>query len=236
MRVLVTRPEHSAWHTAARLEALGHEPIMLPLTQAAHDPQAAQAALARPHRALAMTSAEAVRAISPLGSALSPYLSEPVFAVGRATAEAAEAQGFSNLHTGSGTGTGLAELVAGLPSQSNDPLLYLAGSPRSPFFEQSLGARNIPLTVAEVYRMLPIAYDEDALETTFVQARPDAVLLFSRENARLFFRLAALFRPALDELLVLGISESILEAVPPSFCRKIKIAERPDEEGLFALL
>jgi uroporphyrinogen-III synthase len=236
MRVLVTRPQSSARRTAVRLQALGHEPIMLPLTHAAHDPQAAQAALARPHRALAMTSAEAVRAISALGPALAPYLSKPLFAVGKATAEAAEVEGFSNLHPGSGTGAGLAELVAGFPSGSNDPLLYLAGSPRSSSFEESLGARNVPLTVAEVYRMLPIAYDEDALTIAFVRARPDAVMLYSRENARLFFRLAASFRSALQELLVLGISESILEAVPPHFRRKIKIAERPDEDGLFALL
>ncbi|TDK34483.1 uroporphyrinogen-III synthase [Rhizobium deserti] len=232
MRVLVTRPEHSARHTAARLEALGHAPIMLPLTKAAHDPQAAEAALAGPHRALAITSAEAVRAIS----GLTPFLSEPMFAVGRATAEAAENQGFSNVHTGSGTGSGLAELIAGFPSQSTDPLLYLAGSPRSSSFEESLGARNIPLTVAEVYRMLPIAYDQSALETAFVQARPNAVLLYSGQNAHLFFELAAPFRRALDELLVLGISESVLEAVPPNFRLKIKIAKRPDEEGLFALL
>ena len=236
MRVLVTRPEHSARRSAARREALGHEPIMLPLARAVHDPKAAQAALARPHHALAVTSAEAIRAISSLGPALFPFLTKPMFVVGRATGKAAQAQGFGNIHTGSGTGAGLAQLVAGFPSPSVDPLLYLAGNPRSSCFEESLGAMNIPLAVAEVYRMLPIAYEEDALATAFVGAAPDAVLLYSRENARLFFHLAAPFSLALAELLVLAISENILDAVPANFRRKIRIAAHPDEEELFALL
>ncbi len=41
MRVLVTRPQHSGERTAERLRKLGHEPILLPLSQPVHDGDAA---------------------------------------------------------------------------------------------------------------------------------------------------------------------------------------------------
>ena len=236
MRVIVTRPEDSGWRTAERLEALGHTPILLPLTTPVHDPQAADNALATPHAALAITSAEAVQVLFQLGPRLSPFLNEPVFVVGTASAKAAQACGFRNVHCGPGTGIGLAELVAGFNVNSSDPILYLAGSPRSPAFEESLAVRIVPLTVAEIYRMLPLAYEARALERTFVQEQPDAVLIYSRENARLFYQLAASYGHVLKHLLVLGISESIAEPVPLDFRNKMRIAERPDEDSLFALL
>ncbi|MCJ9754909.1 uroporphyrinogen-III synthase, partial [Neorhizobium sp. BETTINA12A] len=34
MRVVVTRPESSARRTAERLQNLGHQPVLLPLTKA----------------------------------------------------------------------------------------------------------------------------------------------------------------------------------------------------------
>ncbi len=79
--------------------ALGHVPILLPLSRARHDPQAALRALegtsarraagqadALPPSIIAVTSAEALRALESLGEALSPHLSRPLFAVGQATA------------------------------------------------------------------------------------------------------------------------------------------------------
>ena len=49
MRVLVTRPQPSAAATAARLEAIGHEAILLPLMEPVHPPEVALEALALPH-------------------------------------------------------------------------------------------------------------------------------------------------------------------------------------------
>ena len=64
MRVLVLRPEPAAGRTAARLAARGHEAVLLPLSQAEHDTDAASAGLAGPHSAIAITSAEAARVLA----------------------------------------------------------------------------------------------------------------------------------------------------------------------------
>lgn len=114
MRVLVTRPRPAAERTAARLSAMGHEAVILPLMQAQHLAGAARAALSEPHQAIAVSSGEAVRVLGALGPALEPHLATPLFAVGEATARAAGDLGFTDVRIGPGTGEGLAETVAAL--------------------------------------------------------------------------------------------------------------------------
>src|SRR5689334_7584909 len=78
MRVLVTRPAHSATRTAQRLREMGHEPVLLPLRQPLHDSAGAATALAATNGPIAMTSAEAVRVVSALGETLRPHLGRPL--------------------------------------------------------------------------------------------------------------------------------------------------------------
>ena len=100
MRVLITRPESRAGKTVAKLEELGHEVARLPLSTPIHDRAAAETAVATPHASIAVTSAEAVRGLAELGFALAPHLGTKVFAVGKATAFAARAAGFTTLSLG----------------------------------------------------------------------------------------------------------------------------------------
>lgn len=236
MRVVVTRPENSARRTAGRLQSLGHEPVLLPLTKAVHHPDVADRALKQPHAALAITSAEAAQVLALLGEKLTPHLGETVYAVGDVTAKAAAESGFRHIRTGPGTGTELAELVASDAPQFAAPLLYLAGKPRSPKFEEGLRARNLPSTTAEIYEMTPVAHDDGAIRDAIIDPPADAVLLYSRESARLFSALVAPHVPALAAMRILCLSANVAEAVPQDFHRNIKIAGHPDEDGLFALL
>jgi uroporphyrinogen-III synthase len=234
MRVVVTRPEPSAGRTADRLMNLGHQPILLPLTRALHRPEIAETALKKPHAALALTSAEAARVLSSV-DCLSPYLDEVLYAVGEATARAAEEAGFRKILKGPGTGSELARLVLADAPIFDAPLLYLAGRPRSASFEEGLRAAKMPLAVAEIYEMIPIAYDENTMNR-ILEHPVDAVLLYSRENARLFFELMAPFADALSNAQIICLSDNVAAAVPPEFHRKIKIAAHADENGLLALL
>ncbi|WP_313292211.1 uroporphyrinogen-III synthase, partial [Rhizobium rhizoryzae] len=111
----MTRPRQSAERTAERLRNLGHQPLILPLTRPRHLPEDAEKALGRPHSALVVTSAEAVRAISKLD--LSAYLDVPVFAVGSATADEVRHAGFCTVRVADGTGEGLARLLIDLDRQ-----------------------------------------------------------------------------------------------------------------------
>ncbi|CAN7199619.1 uroporphyrinogen-III synthase [Pararhizobium sp. LjRoot235] len=236
MRVLVTRPQPSATATAARLEALGHEAIVLPMMEAIHRPQAALDILALPHAAITVTSAEAIRALSAIKNQLAPHLQTPVFCVGTATAEATKALGFQSVIAGPGTGLGLAQQIADTAKSLDDGLVYLAGLPRSPGFETALRQAGIRCRVADVYRMSPIAHAPETIENLLSSRKPEAVLFYSHETARHFFALNAMAaKTAFHDMRLLCLSEHVADAVPRGIGH-IATAAQPNEKSLFALL
>lgn len=233
--VLVTRPEPSASKTAERLRAAGHDPHILPLARAEHDPAAALSALRSAPSAVVVTSAEAVRVLEALGPELAPYRGITVFAVGAATARAAAALGFVNVLTGGGTGEALAALV---DEKARGRIVYLAGSPRSDTFEQALSRKRAGLFVCGCYRMRDVRYGNEELVSLLAHAAPAAILLYSAQSARRFFALPAIeAAPSLlSGIRLLCISETAAAAVPEAFRKTVGIAETPDEAGLFRLL
>jgi uroporphyrinogen-III synthase len=236
MRVLVTRPQPSAAATAARLEAMGHEAIVLPMMEAIHQPHAAQDGLALPHGAIAVTSAEAIRALAAIRNQLAPHLKTPVFCVGAATAQAAKLLGFRSLVTGPGTGVALAALVADRSKSLAHGLVYLAGSPRSPAFEAALQDAGVAYRVAEVYRMSPISYSAPNMDALLAPHAPDVALFYSHETARHFFAsIPPETSDALRGVRLLCLSEHVAAAIPAGF-ERIAVAAEPSEANLFALL
>lgn len=232
MRVVVTRPQDRAEATAASLRGMGHEPQPLPLSRARHLPDQARELLAEKHAAIAVTSAEALRAVA--GFDLSAHLTRPLFAVGRKTAAAAQEAGFKTIEIADGDGASLAALIA-----RNAPagVVYLTGKPRSPTFEMALQAANIPHTVIECYEMIPLAPSNEDVLAMF-DPPPAAILFHSRETARLFFALPAIAKnlAVLSPGLIACLSARVAEEVPPALRDRVKIAERPDESALLALL
>lgn len=239
MRVIVTRPEHSGERTAQRLAEMGHEPIGVPLSRPIHTPQVAKEVLSVHAGPIAITSAEAVRAIAELGPFLAPHLAKPVYAVGKATAEKARKAGFTTIHVSEGSGADLADLVAGrFDSVSSDAVLYLAGMPRAAGFETRLRELDIPFHVIECYHMAEIEHESGFLPRLFGERRPQAVLLYSRRTAEQFFRLADV--PAgpdlLKDLRILCLSAAIAELVPSDYRQNVAVAPVPEEDSLLALL
>lgn len=239
MRVVVTRPQHSGERTARRLAEMGHDALLLPLSAPVHDAEAAGHALSETQGAIAVTSAEAIRALAALGEALDPHLHRPLFAVGKATAKEAGTLGFTRVLTSDGSGIELAELIAHDPAGiAPPPLLYLAGAPRAAGFETRLAELNIPLRIAECYHMRDAEPDDATLQALFVDARAGAVLIYSRQTALRFFGLPFLRRQPeiLAKTWFLCLSEAIAQAVPAAFAARTKIAAMPDEDSLLALL
>ncbi len=219
---------------------MGHEAIILPMMEAIHSPEAAMDIFAFHHDAIAVTSAEAIRALMTIRDQLTPHLQTPVFCVGAATAEAARQLGFQSVIAGPGTGTGLAQLIVDTrPSPHNGVnLAYLAGLPRSAGFETALQEAGLACSVAEVYRMSPIPYAPGDVESLLESRRPDAVLFYSHETARAFFDLVA---PAaqiltLRDIRLLCLSDHVAAAVLPQGFATVAVATKPSEASLFALL
>lgn len=241
MHVLVLRPEPAASRTAGRLGALGHTAVLLPLSKAEHDPDAIKAALAEAHTAIAITSAEMTRALEKLGGDLDRHLATPLFAVGKASADAARRIGFRYVSSANGDGRDLANLIANHRRSAHfpeGPLLYLAGNPRASSFEKRLQDAGVPFRTAEGYRMAPIDPGPRAIERALLRPVPDAALFYSRESARAFFRLAPLVEAPsrFVSMRMLCISPNVAAAVPAAFAGQTAIAASPDEKNLLTLL
>ncbi|AYG67663.1 MULTISPECIES: uroporphyrinogen-III synthase [unclassified Rhizobium] len=239
MRVVVTRPQHSGERTMRRLARMGHEAFLLPLAEPVHYIEEAGPALLSTQGAIAVTSAEAIRALASLGSDLAPHLGRTLFAVGKATAKEAADLGFGNIAMSEGGGAELAALISGHPaSLGGNPLLYLAGSPRAPGFEAGLMELQVPFFIVECYRMRDIAPDNAVLRRLFTDARADAVLLYSYQTAQRFFSLPFIQEnpEAFTETRFLCLSEAIAEAIPARMHSRTDIADMPNEDRLLALL
>lgn len=240
MRVLVTRPPEAGKKTAATLRTRGHEPVLLPLSTPIRHPEAALSALTLPHAAIAVTSAEAIRTLSALADRLTPFLADPVFAVGPSSANAARGLGFTNVIAAGGDGATLASCVSAHlgEARQDGALLYLAGSPRSPVFEARLAVYGVHVTVAECYEMTPVQNASTALRHIFEARRIDAVLLYSAETAKRFF--AAVEASGIHEMprdiRFCCMSNNVLAAVPAEFRQRASVAASPDETALLALL
>lgn len=232
MRVVVTRPLNRAEATATQLRGMGHEPLLLPLSEARHLTDMAEQAFTRPYPAIALTSAEALRALA--GFDLSLHLETPLFAVGRKTAAAAQDAGFKNIRIADGDGASLAELIV---RHAPSHVVYLTGRPRSPTFETALEAAEIPHSIVECYEMMPLQPSSAEIDA-LLASPPGAILFHSRETARLFFALPAIADnlAALRSSTIACLGGRIADAIPARLQDRVKIAERPDEASLLALL
>ncbi len=240
MRVLVTRPPHPGERTARRLAEMGHEPIMLPLSAPAHDPDAAFAALANSDGPISVTSAEAIRVLTERPDDLAPYLSRPLFAVGDATAEEARTAGFTDVTASSGDGADLADRIAQLDlvRLGATNILYLAGSPRAETFEARAAELHLTVTTVECYRMRRLDIPDQLLRELFSAHEPDAILFYSRRTAEDFFALKEI-SANLDALIgvrLFCLSQAIADAIPVTLQGQSATPDSPDEAALLSLL
>lgn len=231
MRVIVTRPLESGRRTAEKLISFGHEPVLLPLTQPTHHSQAVAEALASEVHAIAFTSAEAIRAVPE--PCHEKHRKTPVYTVGEASAEAARQAGFEHVTAGPGTGELLAQQLA---NKGITDLLYLAGVPRSPAFEDGLRRYKLPFVTVEAYAMTETQWSP--AEIASLSPRPEAVLFFSREAVRLFLERQAIrvnLAP-LAGLKAFCLSQQVAQAIPAEAGLHVTFAKNPTEEELLLLL
>ncbi|HEX2146120.1 MAG TPA: uroporphyrinogen-III synthase, partial [Pseudorhizobium sp.] len=225
MRVLVTRPQQASHSTAEKLRALGHQPVLLPVTRPEHHPDDVLEGLRHPHAAIAITSAEAVRVLRSLDVRLQPYLNDPVFAVGGATASAARAAGFKAVEAAEGTAASMITMFGDRLRRitADSPLLYVAGHPRGPTFEDGLARLGIPFTTIEGYWMKPLAVDEATISAALNEPPVDGVLLYSRATAAHFFDLTSTSRnmEVLHRTRILCLSPNVAEAVPAALKARV---------------
>lgn len=212
MDILVTRPSPGGEATAARLQALGHQVTLTPLmvTEAVdwNPPDVRPAAIM-------LTSGFAAR-LADAGA----FHDLPVFAVGSATARAAQAAGFGDVRDGGGTAQVLLDRVA---AAGFGDVLHLAGADRVTVTVPA----GLCVTTVTVYRarLLPL----------MVAPGADWVLLYSPRTAGHFA--AEIDRIGHDRsaIAIAGISAATLAAAGPGW-REARTAAAPDEDALLAAI
>jgi uroporphyrinogen-III synthase len=234
MRVLLTRPASDAQRTAATLRARGHEAILAPLLDVALIRDAELGA--GPWSAIMVTSTNAVRAIADHRQR-DALKRTSVFTVGDRTAQAMRDTGFVDVTSAGGNVGDLARLAAAR-LQPPARLLYLAGEERSGDLAGILRAQNFLVHTALVYRAV-VAETLPKLAGDALAAGLDAVLHFSRRSAEAYVgaaRGAGLLNEALGTPAQLCLSGRVAEPLRQAGATNIRIAARPDEAALIALL
>lgn len=231
-RVLVTRPDPGATRTARRLEALGFEPVLLPLSDTRPLPVARDSVPAKA-TAIAVTSANALRhAPSGLIERLNGL---PCHAVGARTAESARKAGFFAVTEGPGDAAGLADMIA--TELGEVTLAYLCGRVRMPDFENRLLANGIKAVPVETYDTVALSPDPSTVRHQLAGQPIDVVLVYSARAASALGSLMAM-NPDADVLLrnarCLCLSGRIAAAFGGGL--SMEVAADPNEDALLALL
>ena len=223
MRVWVTRAQPGARTTAEALRALGHQALVAPLIETSalpFDPPEAGA-----YAALAFTSAAGVRAFA---LQVAPPAGTPVWAVGRGTAAAVAAVGWTLAGEADGDARALVDLLARAPSAGP----VLAPCAREPAFDlpAALAGFGIAARALSVYATAPVRPPPPAAVQALSAGDLDAVLLHSPSGARALD--AAVPRPP-DRVRVLALSPACLPKAPGW---RTEVAPAPRERDLLALL
>jgi uroporphyrinogen-III synthase len=183
------------------------------------------------HDCIAITSQNAMRHA---GAALAPFSHLPVFAVGARTAQSAQARGF-NLAGEAETAAALAPLIAASGAKR---VLYPCGVVRRPDLEKALERAAIACAAVPVYDAIVIAGAADTLGTLLAEA-PDAGILLHAPSAAtaLALTLAHLAESnRLGSVTFFCLSDAVCDALPVALRGQARVALRPDEDSLLALL
>lgn len=232
VRMLVTRPEPDASETAARLAALDIEASVCPLLRFAPLPTGLPDA--KGFAALALTSANALRALEERG-ALASFLGLKVYAVGDRTAERARAAGFREVESAGGDFGDLAELLA--HASPAGPVFYPCGREQSGDLAKSLAPYGVMVITAQVYAMDRVPDLPADILIGLDKGGIDAALFYSRRTAEAFVALAAprLGAGVQRRLGMLCISEAVAEPLIDAHFVRISLADHPSEEGMMGL-
>ena len=223
--VLVTRPEPGASATAQRLAQAGFRPVLAPLLRV----RACRVALPGVHRVQAVVAASGNAVALPAA-----YHALPLLAVGDATAARARAAGFSQVHSADGDAADLAALAARLLPPG--PLLLATARGEGTRLTAMLRHagfrvhRRAVYASAAVRRFPPVAAQA-------VAEGLHAALFFSTATARSFARLLPpALRPQLRHTSALAIGPAAAAALQDLPWRELRVALRPNQDGVLALL
>lgn len=233
-RVLITRAAPEAQATAARVAALGHEPILAPMLQilfVGYPDLPLTGA-----QALLFTSVHGVRAFA----AASAERRLRVLAVGDATAAAALSAGFRDVTSADGDAAALASLAADALDPRRGRVIHVAGADVAGDLVGALTRAGFDAERRIVYRADSAQGFPDDIARRLCAEPPEAdvVLFHSPRGAQVFAEVmeeAGLAEVA-AELEALCLSKAVAKSAEALPFGGVRVAREPKEDALLALL
>lgn len=231
--VLLTRPEREARELALRLMAVGIATASEPMLEI-RPVEPPPAIPLEGVQALLFTSGNGARAFA----ALSPRRDLPALAVGPATAAELRQAGFTDIRVAEGDARALAALAGRSLRREGGRLLHLAGEQVAGDLKGELESQGFACDRLALYRAVPRAAFSGECRSLLREGRLAGVLLFSPRTADAFARLARAeeLGAAMTGLTAWCLSEAVADAARSLPWRHVRVAGRPDQEALLALL
>jgi uroporphyrinogen-III synthase len=182
--------------------------------------------------AVAITSANAIPALMRLGREL------PVYAVGRATAAAAQGAGVPPRRVATGDGRALAALILRELSPEGGAILHLSGQEVREDFGQRLIAAGFSYRRVVAYAAAPTQGMSPEARQALADGRIDAVLLYSPRSAKLWAERVAEagLTQALAGLVAVCLSEAVAAPLRSLPLKQVRIAPARDQKALLRCL
>lgn len=234
MRILVTRPEPDASRQADKLVARGHAAVLAPLLVI--EPVADVALQFEGAQALLVTSRNALSVLA-AHRQLAEALVLPLFAVGEATARAAQGLGFADVTAGPGTGEALAKLVSEELQPGQGPLVHLGGETQAFDLKAALASQGFEVRQPVLYRAVAASELPPEALRLLKAGKLDGAILMSPRTASIFSGLLVR-QDAVTQarrIVCYCLSEAVAEAVTPLGCA-VRVAVRPREQDVLALV
>jgi uroporphyrinogen-III synthase len=232
MRLLITRPADDGEALAARLTALGHEPIAAPVMEI----------IPRDMPPLSLDGIAGFLVTSRNGARMLARTTArrdlPVYAVGDESAAEAKAAGFVASRSADGDVTSLIALVIALVDPAAGPLLHVAGSAQAGDLSGALTAKGFTVRRAVFYESRALLALPEAARKALQAGLAEGVLFYSPRTAKLFGTLAqaAGLGPSLGALSAYCLSKAVADAAAPFGYRTLRWAAKPKEAELLALI
>jgi uroporphyrinogen-III synthase len=231
-RLLLTRPRAESEALAAVLDACGFTTLTAPMIEiealpdAAIDLHGAQAILS--------TSANGVRALA----AATPERGLPLFAIGRATANAARDAGFGAVESADADVAALADLVRARLDPAAGTLAHVAGTEMAGDLSGLLTVAGFAVRRTVLYRARPAHMLDPAVAAALSGGTIAGILFFSPRTARTFVTLMREAGLAEHVRCVTAycLSEAVADVAAALEWSAVRVAGQPNQKSLLALL
>lgn len=229
MNIVITRPEEDGSPLRAKLEAMGHSVIPMPLLRIV--PRERVFIRKLPYQAIVATSANGIRTLA----GHSGLKSLRMMTIGPQSMKAAKDAGFLKVEAHGGDIGGLVAHIRKALQPSAGPILYVSGNETAGDLEGELRNAGFDCRRSIVYDAIQ-AKGPGPAEAALRGRTVDAVLLYSPRSARIWCKIvwdAGLVEEAASAH-YFCLSRNVAATLPGTWSRTV--AKSPDEAAMLALL